>query len=89
MRKTRFIIITSLLVVVLLITEVVIVKNVSKYEPEFTVIYARTRIPSKTIIKPEMLAEKKINISLIHRQAYRTIAELTDKRVKSDIYIMH
>jgi Flp pilus assembly protein CpaB len=85
MRKTKFIIMTSLLVIALLITEIVIVKSVSKYEPEFTVLYAKVRIPAKTVITPEMLLERKINISLIHRQAYRNSAELTGKKVKADI----
>jgi len=85
MKKISLILLTLILTFVLLVVEVIIVKSVSRYEPEFDIVYAKTRIHEDTILQPEMLQEKKVNASLVHRQSIRSMKEIIGKKVKVDI----
>lgn len=85
MKKINLIFFTVILVVILLGIEVVIVKSAVKYEPLVDVVYAKTKIASQKEIKPEMLYQKKINISMAHSQAFRDIKDLTGKKSKVEI----
>ncbi len=85
MKKINLIFITLILVVILLGIEVVIVKSAVKYEPLVDVVYAKTKIASQKEIKPEMLYQKKVNISMAHSQSFRNIKDLTGKKSKVEI----
>ncbi len=85
MKKINLIFFTVILVVILLGIEVVIVKSAVKYEPLVDVVYAKTKIAAQKEIKPEMLYQKKINISMAHSQAFRNIKDLTGKKSKVEI----
>lgn len=85
MKKVSFIILTLVLAVILLAIEVVIVKSASKYEPESSIVFAKTRIPENTVIQEAMLLEKKVNISMIHRQSIRNIRDAIGKRARIGI----
>lgn len=85
MRRINIIIATVILLVVLLIIEIIIVRSVSRYEPQQTVIFASERIPADTVIQENMLVTRKIGLSLVHRQSVRDIGEITGKRAKVDI----
>lgn len=85
MKKFNLAIWVSLLIVVLLAVEVVVVKSVSKYEPLVTVVFAKAKIPAKTLITPEMLVEKKINISMVNRLSVGSIKDIAGKKPKADI----
>lgn len=79
------IIVICFLIVVLLAVQVMIVKSVSKYEPEVDILYAKSRISQKTVITADMLTRKKINISLVHSQAVRNEIDLVGKSALIDI----
>lgn len=85
MRKLNYILITLVLAVLFLAIEAVIVKNASKYEPEVNVVFANVRIPAKTEINKEMLRERKVNLSLAHRQSIKSMNALIGKKAKTDI----
>jgi len=85
MRKLNFILVTFILIIVLLGVEIIIVRNISKYEPQTNVVYARTKIPEKAVINADMLQEKKIDLSMVHSQSVRSIKELIGKKSRVDI----
>lgn len=85
MKKINVILLTIILTIILLIVEVLIVKNVSRYEPELTVIYAKSKIPENTVIRGEMLQEKKIGISVAHKYSIKNAGDIIGRRSKIDI----
>lgn len=85
MKKLNLVLLTSALVVILLAVEVVIVKSASKYEPQTSVIYSRVKIPQKTVIREEMLEEKKVAASMAHRQSFRKMSDIVGKRARIDM----
>lgn len=85
MKNLKKIVLIATLILILLVVEVVIVKSASKYEPEINIVYAKTRIETKTVITKEMLATKKINVSMAHIQAFGNESELIGKTARTDI----
>lgn len=85
MKKISKLLLIALGVIALLIVEIVIVKVGSQYEPEVTVIYARTNIPVKTEITDEMLVEKQVSLTYVHKLSVRNKADLIGKKAKNDI----
>jgi len=73
------------LVIIFLAAEIIIVKNISRYEPEVNVVFAKVRIPENTLIKADMLREKKIGADLAHAQSLHSIRDLAGKTAKVDI----
>jgi len=85
MKKINLILLTFILTVVLLAAEVFIVKSASGYEPETNVVYAKVEIPEDAIVQEEMLEEKKVQISMVHRQSVKSMKDITGRKVKTDI----
>lgn len=85
MKRFNTIVITVILVVVLLAVEVIIVKSASKYEPQVDIVFADEKIPEGAVIEADMLAEKKVDINLVHRQSIRNIEYAVGKTAKMDI----
>lgn len=85
MRRFRTIIAAFLLVIILVVIEIIIVKGASNYEPQSEVIFARMRIPERTMITADMLVIKKLGLKDIHSMALRSMKEVAGKRAKSDI----
>jgi Flp pilus assembly protein CpaB len=85
MKKFNIILLTIILTVILLIVEVLIVKNISRYEPELTVIYAKSKIPENTVIQGEMLQEKRVGISAAHKYSIKNARDIIGRRSKIDI----
>jgi Flp pilus assembly protein CpaB len=85
MKKFNIILLTVILTVILLIVEVLIVKNISRYEPELTVIYAKSKIPENTVIQGETLQEKKVGISAAHKYSIKNARDIIGRRSKIDI----
>jgi Flp pilus assembly protein CpaB len=65
--------------------EVVIVKSVSRYEPQQDVVFAKTKIPVDTTIQENMLVLRRIDLSFVHKQSVRDIREIVGKKAKVDI----
>lgn len=85
MKRFNFILITLALAVVFLVAEIVIVKSAVKYEPAVTVVFAKKKIPERTVINPDMLYEKEISLSMAHVQAIKNAGELAGKKAKTDM----
>lgn len=85
MKKTNLILITSILVVVLLIVEIVIVRAVSKYQPQISVVYAKTSIAENTVVDAEMLMEKKTDAGFVHRLSVVDINDIIGKKTIAGI----
>jgi Flp pilus assembly protein CpaB len=85
MRKVRLFAVTVVLALVLLAVEIMIVRSVSRYGPEISVVYARTKIPANAVVSQDMLEQKKIGISYAHRQSVRSIESVLNKKAKQDI----
>jgi len=56
------------------------IKAISNYEPKITVVYAKKAIEAKTIIKDDMLTEKKVSLSSGHKLAAKSKSEIIGKR---------
>jgi Flp pilus assembly protein CpaB len=85
MKKINIVLLTAVLAMILLAVEVVIVKNLAKYEPQTTVVFSKERIPENTIVMDSMLIEKKIAADLVPDKTVSDIKDVVGKRVKSDI----
>jgi hypothetical protein len=85
MRKLGSIIITLSIVVILVIIEIIIIKGASRYEPQTDIVFAKVRIPEKTLITMEMLEIKKININMAHKLALVNIKDALGRPAGMDI----
>lgn len=85
MRRFNLIAAAFILVIILLAVEIIIVKSASKYEPSIGIVFAKVRIPEKTIITSEMLETKKVGISFAHRQSIRDTGSVVSKKAGMDI----
>lgn len=85
MKRINMFILAIVLALIFLAVEVVIVKGVSKYEPEINVVFAAQRIPMGETITEDMLEKRKISLRLAHNKSVKNIEELIGKKVISDI----
>lgn len=85
MKRTKLIIITAILSVILLVAQIYIVKVASEYEPKKEVLFAKEYIPANTVITEEMLEKKRINLSLIHEKSIFNTDALIGRKAKIDI----
>lgn len=85
MRRFGSLLAVFTLVLILVITEIVIIKSASKYEPQISVVFAKTRIPERTFITPNMLELKDVDVSFVHRMSMRNISDAASKKAGMDI----
>ena len=85
MRRSGPIITAFILVFVLVIIEIIIVKSASKYEPKLGIVFAKVKIPEKTVITPDMIEIKDVGIGFVHRLSIRDAGNVTAKRAEMDI----
>lgn len=85
MRKFGTIVVAFVLVIVLVNVEIFIIKGASRYEPQSEVVYAKVKIPEKTLITTEMLEVKKIGTGLVHRLSVGAIKDVVGRRAKMDM----
>jgi len=85
MKRVNLVIITAVITVILLIVEIIIVRNMSDYEPKVNVVYAKTHIPAGTEITGDMVEEKSVSISVAHRSSFKSSESVIGKTAESDI----
>ena len=85
MRRFGSLLAVFILVLLLVVTEIVIIKSASKYEPQVGVVFAKTRIPERTVITPDMMELRDVDLSFVHRMSLRSISDATSKRTGMDI----
>lgn len=85
MRRFGSLLAVFILVLLLVVTEIVIIKSASKYEPQVRVVFAKTRIPERTVITPDMLELRDVDLSFVHRLSLRSISDAVSKRAGMDI----
>ncbi len=85
MKRVNMIILTIILALVFLTVEIIIVKSVSKYEPEISVVFAVRKIKEGETITEDLLEKRKINISQVHSQSIKDTEEIIGKKAKADI----
>lgn len=85
MKKINIILLTCLLTIVLLVVEIIIVRNVSRYEPQVSVVYTKAGIPEKTVITEDMIEKRKVAFSIAHRQSIRTVDNVVGKIAGVDL----
>ena len=86
MKRINILIFTIILSIILLVTEIIIVRKAVKYEPKRKVVFADINIKAGVIIKEEMLAEKEIATSNIHEQSFKDKREIIGKKSKSEFF---
>lgn len=85
MRRFYSVLAVLALVIILVVTEIVIIKSASKYEPQAEAVFAKTRIPERTKIAPEMLEVRKVARSFVHRMSLTAAADAVEKYAGVDI----
>ncbi|MGI6776688.1 MAG: Flp pilus assembly protein CpaB [Acetivibrionales bacterium] len=85
MRKFNLIIITSVLVVILLLIEILIIRTASDYQPKVNIVYAGVKIPQGTVIEQGMLVSKEVYANMAHPLSLRSIEGVLGKKAKMDI----
>ncbi|HOJ10594.1 MAG TPA: SAF domain-containing protein [Clostridiales bacterium] len=85
MKRTKLIIITVILSVVLLAVQTYIVKTGSEYEAKVKVVFAKEYIPANTEITEDMLEMREVNIGLAHLKSVTNAGKLIGKKTKMDI----
>jgi Flp pilus assembly protein CpaB len=85
MRRFGSILAVFMLVILLVVTEIVIIRSASKYEPQVKVVFAKTGISERTVITPDMLELRAVDLSFVHRMSLRNISDAVSKRAGTDI----
>lgn len=85
MKRTKLIIITVILSMVLLAAQIYIVKAGSEYEAKVKVAFAKGYIPANTEITEDMLEMGEVNIGLTHLKSVTNAEKLIGKKTKMDI----
>lgn len=85
MKRVNMLIPAIVLALVFLIVEIIIVKSISKYEPETSVVFAIRKITAGEVITENVLEKRKISLNLVHSQSIKNANEIIGKRAKTDI----
>lgn len=85
MKRTKLIILTIILAIVLLGVEIYIVKQGSEYEAKVKVVFAKEYIPTNTDITENMLEMKEVKLSFVHPQSITDMNKLIGKKAKINI----
>ncbi len=85
MKRTKLIIVTIILSVVLLAAQIYIVKVGSEYEAKVKVAFAKEYISANTEITADMLEMKEVNIGLAHPKSITDIDKLIGEKTKMNI----
>jgi len=85
MKRVNILILTMVLALIFLTVEIIIVKSVSKYEPEICIVFAIRKITAGETITEDMVEKRKIGISLAHSQSIKDTKEIIERKAKADI----
>lgn len=85
MRRFYSVLAVFVLVIILVVTEIVIIKGASRYEPQAEVVFAKVKIPERTQITSEMLEIKKVARSFAHRMSLKDTADAAGRYAGVDI----
>lgn len=85
MKRRTIYIFTVLLAIVLIAVEAYIIKVATNIEPVMEVVYSTKKIPAYTVITPDMVTKKRINISLVTLQTATNLENVIGKAVTTDI----
>jgi Flp pilus assembly protein CpaB len=85
MKKINMVVLSFILLVILLVIEIAIVKSVSNYEPMVNAVYARISIPEGTVIRENMLEERRVAVSTVHKKSLSSANNAVGKKVMADI----
>lgn len=76
-------IITAIIIVILLTgVQLFLLKKGAEYEPKTLAVFAAKDIPQGTVLTPDMLTEKEINISMAHKQSFTRIGDAVGRTAK-------
>ncbi|MEM1724707.1 MAG: RcpC/CpaB family pilus assembly protein [Thermoplasmata archaeon] len=81
--RSKIIIFTFILSVILLIVQIYVIKTAVNYEPKFDAVFAKVFIPSGTQITKDMLEIRKTDT--YHPKAYKAVSGLEGKFAAADI----
>jgi Flp pilus assembly protein CpaB len=87
MRRMKFIILTIIVTVILLVIEASVIKKVIGYEEEKTVIIAIKTIEVGAIIKKDMVKQMEMNVKDIHSNYITSMQEVVGKTAQEKIHI--
>ncbi len=85
--KRRFWIVAAALglTVALVITEIMIIRSVSRFEPEVEIMYAKTKIECDAVIDSGMIEMRKVGVNYLHRLSIRDARDAVGKSARLDI----
>lgn len=87
MKRVHRIVLTAFIAIVLMVVQIVIIKNAAQYEPEVEVVIVNKRIPANTTITENMLIVKKFHISIVNKLAARNISDVVGMVAKVDLEV--
>jgi len=85
MRKLKFFLFTIVFAFILLVAEVIIIRNASQYEPKLSIVFARTKIPEGALIESSMIEVRKISAGAAHKQSVRDPEGVIGKMARVEI----
>lgn len=85
MKRGKIVILASIFAAILLAVQIVIIRNAVNYQPEVTVLFAKSKIPAKTEISDDMIVEKKVGINFANKLAIKNKADVIGKSAAVDI----
>lgn len=74
-----------ILIIILTITEIFIIRSASEFEPEISLVYAKTAIPEKTVVTEDMLEKRSVRAEYAHRFSVKEIEDIVGKRANTNI----
>jgi len=81
--RTKTLIFTVILTIILLVSQIYIIKTAINYEPKFDAVFSKIFIPSGTQITKDMLETRKTDI--YHPKSYKSLADLEGKFAAADV----
>jgi len=85
MKRINRILATGCLAIVLLIAEIIIIRNVSGYQSKEEVVFTKTVIPDGTVIEENMLEIKEVDAAIVPRNAVKNVKEVVGKKAGTDM----
>ncbi|HHW01036.1 MAG TPA: hypothetical protein GXX36_15990 [Clostridiaceae bacterium] len=85
MKRIKRILVTGCLVIVLLIAEIIIIRNVSGYHSKVEVVFTKTAIPEGTVIEENMLEIKEVDMAIVPKNAVKHVKEVVGKETGTNM----
>jgi len=85
MKRINRIFVTGCLVIVLLVAEIIIIRNVCGYQSKVEIVFTKKNIPEGTVIEENMLEVIGVDTDIVPKNAAKSVEEVVGKEAGTDM----